>query len=153
MDNYEAIRNFIHYKIGDMQASEDITQDVFIKVWEKRDTIINSKSKYLCYTIANNLSLNYIKHLKIVFNFRNAFVEKNEFESPEHIIEQKEFDDRLQKALASLSEKQRVVFLMNRIDKLTYNEIAERLGLSVKAIEKRMSQALKELNNLIGVKL
>lgn len=152
-ENYTAIRNFIYYKTGDTDLAEDICQDVFIKIWEKRDEIILSKVRYLCYTIANNLSLNYIKHLKIVYNFKNAFIEKHEFESPEHLLIQKEFDLKLQSAIAELPEKQRVVFLMNRIDKLTYNEIAERLDLSVKAIEKRMSQALKELNSKLGVKV
>jgi RNA polymerase sigma-70 factor (ECF subfamily) len=152
-ENYDAIRNFIYYKISDQKLAEDIAQDVFLKVWERRDEIIPDKVRYLCYTIANNLSLNYIKHLKIVYNFKNAFIEKNEFETPQHILEQKEFNHKLQEAIASLPEKQRVVFLMNRIDKLTYNEIAERLGLSVKAIEKRMSQALKELNQKLRVKV
>ena len=91
--------------------------------------------------------------MKIVYNFKNAFIEKLEFESPEHLLIQKEFDLKLQSAIAELPEKQRIVFLMNRIDKLTYNEIAERLDLSVKAIEKRMSQALKELNSKLGVKV
>ncbi len=152
-EHYDSIRNFIYYKVGDTQLAEDICQDVFIKVWERRVEIIPEKVKYLCYTIANNLSLNYIKHLKIVYNFRNAFIEKHEFESPEHLLIQKEFDLKLQDAIGDLPEKQRVVFLMNRIDKLTYNEIAERLGLSVKAIEKRMSQALKELNLKLQVKV
>ena len=152
-ENYESIRNFIYYKTGDIDLAEDISQDVFIKVWKKRNDIIKEKVKYLCYTIANNLSLNYIKHLKIVYNFKNAFIERHEFESPEHLLIQKEFDLKLQNAIADLPEKQRTVFLMNRIDKLTYNEIALRLGLSVKAIEKRMSQALKELNKNLQVKV
>ncbi len=152
-ENYESVRNFIYYKTGDIKLAEDICQDVFIKIWERRSEIIPEKVKYLCFTIANNLSLNYLKHLKIVYNFKNAFIERHEFESPEHLLIQKEFDLKLQGVIAELPEKQRVVFLMNRIDKLTYNEIADRLGLSVKAIEKRMSQALKELNTKLQVKV
>lgn len=152
-ENYAQVRNFIYYKTGDADLAEDICQDVFIKIWEKREEIIPEKVKYLCYTIANNLSLNYIKHLKIVYNFKNTFIERHEFESPEHKLIQKEFDLKLQNAIAELPEKQRIVFLMNRIDKLTYVEIADRLELSVKAIEKRMSQALKELNVKLQVKV
>ncbi|MEQ8359948.1 MAG: RNA polymerase sigma-70 factor [Cytophagales bacterium] len=152
-ENYESVRNFIYYKTGDIQLAEDISQDVFIKIWERRSEIIPEKVKYLCFTIANNLSLNYLKHLKIVYNFKNAFIERHEFESPEHLLIQKEFDLKLQEVISELPEKQRIVFLMNRIDKLTYNEIADRLGLSVKAIEKRMSQALKELNTKLQVKV
>ncbi|MEM7514507.1 MAG: sigma-70 family RNA polymerase sigma factor, partial [Bacteroidota bacterium] len=55
---------------------------------------------------------------------------------------------RLEGAIAALPEKNRVVFLMNRIEKLTYQEIADSLGLSVKAIEKRMHKALIELRKI-----
>lgn len=150
---YLALRNFIYYKTGDFQLAEDLVQETFVKLWQKRDEIIPGKVKYLSYTIANNLSINYFKHLKIVYNFRNAYLERHEHNTPEYLLEEKEFDKRLQQALGSLSEKHRMVFLMNRIDKMTYIEIAERLGLSVKAIEKRMSLAIKELNTLLGVKI
>ena len=56
--------------------------------------------------------------------------------------------ERLENAIAALPDTQRDVFLMNRIEKLTYREIAERLSVSVKAIEKRMSKALKQLSKL-----
>ena len=55
----------------------------------------------------------------------------------------------MERAIAELPETQREVFLMNRIDKMTYGEIAEALGLSVKAIEKRIGKALRELRSKI----
>ena len=60
-------------------------------------------------------------------------------------MQESEFKLRLEQAISELPETQREVFLMNRIDKLTYAEIAERLGVSVKAIEKRMGKALKHM--------
>ena len=63
-------------------------------------------------------------------------------------MEEEEFRLRLEKAIAELPEKNRVVFLMNRIDKLTYKEIADQLNLSVKAVEKRMHKALLKLRSL-----
>ena len=57
--------------------------------------------------------------------------------------------DKLQAAIAELSEAQREDFLLNRIDKKTYNEIAEMLDISVKAVEKRMHNALKQLRKLV----
>ncbi|MEO0626668.1 MAG: sigma-70 family RNA polymerase sigma factor, partial [Bacteroidota bacterium] len=70
------------------------------------------------------------------------------YESPGFKMEETEFYQQLQSAIAALPEKNRIVFLMNRIDKLTYREIAERLEISQKAVEKRMSKALVELRKL-----
>jgi len=65
-------------------------------------------------------------------------------------MEEKEFMDKLQNAIADLKEGQREVFLLSRIDKKTYKEIAEMLSISVKAEEKRMTLALKQLRETVG---
>jgi RNA polymerase sigma-70 factor (ECF subfamily) len=62
--------------------------------------------------------------------------------SPEDQLWYKQLYENYTKALAALSEKQRTVFLMSRMEGLTYHEIAERLDLSIKAVEKRMSITL-----------
>jgi RNA polymerase sigma-70 factor (ECF subfamily) len=67
------------------------------------------------------------------------------------MMEMDEYDQRLQKVLSSLPEGGREVFLMNRLEDLTYQEIADRLGLTVKAIEKRISKVLKILREKLGV--
>jgi RNA polymerase sigma-70 factor (ECF subfamily) len=64
-------------------------------------------------------------------------------------MEAKELQRELESAIAQLPEKQRTVFLLNRIDKMTYAEIADQLELSVKAVEKRMSQALVEMRKVL----
>ena len=63
-------------------------------------------------------------------------------------MEEQEFKNQLEKAIEALPENQREVFLMNRIDKMKYREIAEALGISQKAVEKRMHKALLELRKL-----
>ncbi len=65
----------------------------------------------------------------------------------------KDFDRKLQDAMAELDEKSRSVFLMNRIDEFTYAQIADNLGLSVKAVEKRMSKAIAFLKERLDVKI
>jgi RNA polymerase sigma-70 factor (ECF subfamily) len=64
-----------------------------------------------------------------------------------------ELSNQLQQALASIPDGPREVFLMNRIEGLSYSEIADRLGLSVKAIEKRMSEALRVLREKFKYKV
>ena len=65
-------------------------------------------------------------------------------------MEEQEFMVKLKKAIADLPDKQREVFLLSRIDKKKYSEISEMLGISIKAVEKRMSQALVILREKIG---
>ena len=89
----------------------------------------------------------------MVFEFANKFRQKETSVSPEFELELKEFNDKLQNAIGALKEKNRVVFLMNRIDGLTYKQIADNLGLSQKAIEKRMKNALDELKKTIEYKI
>jgi len=150
---YAQIKNFVYYKTGDIDVAEDIAQEAFIKVWEKRNEIRQNTVKSLLYTIAGNVCKNRFEHEQVVFEFANNF-QQNEFSSsPEFELELKEFNNKLQNAIGTLKEKDRIVFLMNRIDGLTYKQIAENLGLSQKAIEKRMKSALGELKKTIEYKI
>ena len=71
-------------------------------------------------------------------------------ESPEFILLEKEFMEKLETTIANLPDKQREVFLLNRIEKKKYKEIAEMLNISTKAVEKRMHQALVIMRQEIG---
>jgi RNA polymerase sigma-70 factor (ECF subfamily) len=150
---YEPIRNFLYYKSGDIDIAEDLAQDTFLKVWEKRDDIRPDTIKQYLYKISNNLFLNRIDHQRVQLNFIKNYNEDESYHGPDFDLEIKEFDMRLQKAISELNEKLRIVFLMNRIDKMTYNEIAESLGISVKTVEKRMTNALAILKTKIEHKL
>jgi RNA polymerase sigma-70 factor (ECF subfamily) len=79
--------------------------------------------------------------------------EEETAESADHDLQQKEFKEKLQRVLDKIPEKSRAVFLMNRMEGLKYGEIAERLDLSVKAIEKRMHQALEIVKANISYKI
>lgn len=150
---YSPIKNFIYYKTGDIELADDIAQDTFIKIWEKRNEIRHETVKTLLYTIAGNLCKNRFEHQQVVFEFANQFQQTETSVSPEFELELKEFNDKLQNAIGALKEKNRLVFLMNRIDGLTYKQIANNLELSQKAIEKRMKNALDELKKTIEYKI
>ena len=149
---YIPIKN-LYYKCGDIDLSEDLTQDIFMKVWDKRDEVQSDTVKSYLYTIANNMLLNRIRHGKVVMNFIEKHKIQQEEQSPQYKLEEKEFKQELETVIADMPEKQREVFLMNRIDELTYKEIAERLELSVKAVEKRMHGALGYLREYIKYKI
>lgn len=150
---YSQIKNFVYYKTGDIEIADDIAQETFIKIWEKKNEIRQETVKSLLYIIAGNLCKNRFEHKKIVFEFANSYQQKEHSVSPEFELELKEFNNKLQNSIGALTEKNRTVFLMNRIDGLTYNQIAENLGLSQKAIEKRMKSALHELKKTIEYKI
>ena len=94
--------------------------------------------------------LNDVKHQKVVQNYRKHNEKESTNESPEFIMLEKEFMEKLESTIDSLPEKQREVFLMNRIEKMKYKEIALHLNISVKAVEKRTHHALVVIRKEIG---
>jgi RNA polymerase sigma-70 factor (ECF subfamily) len=145
-----ALRSYLYFKYGNEEQANDVTQDAFIKVWENCRNIPHEKAKSFLYTVANNATLNQIAHQKVVLNYsKTADVSHSTSISPEYIVEENQFRDKLDKAIASLTEAQRTAFLLNRIEGKKYHEIAEMLGISVKAVEKRISGALITLREQI----
>lgn len=148
--HYESVTKYIYYKCGNLQEAEDIVQNVFIKLWKLCDTVSFSKAKSYIYTACNNLFLNAVAHKKVVLKHQKTITHTTDNESPDFLIQVEEFREELKKAINNLSDKEREVFLLSRIEKKTYREIAEMTGLTVKAIERRMSIALKQLKEQLG---
>ncbi|WP_366183543.1 RNA polymerase sigma-70 factor [Flavobacterium ovatum] len=150
LKNVQSATNFAYYKCGDRDSALDLVQDAFTKIWENCSQIDFTKVKTYLLTTVNNLFLNTIKHKKVVFQYQKEVpnLDTNN-QSPEYLLEEEEFKVKLQNAISSLTEAQREVFLMNRIEGKKYREIAELLAISQKAVEKRMSGALKILKSQI----
>ena len=144
------IRRFLFFKTQDLDKAEDILQEVFIKLWENCSKVDYDKVKSYIYSIANNMFLNEVKHQKVVQNYNKHNKNESTNESPEFIMLEMEFMEKLESTIDNLPEKQREVFLMNRIEKKKYKEIALLLDISVKAVEKRMHQALVVMRKEIG---
>lgn len=144
------LRNFIYYRCGDIQQAEDIVQNAFLKLWKNCASIIFDKSKSFLYTVAKNEFLNEVAHKKIELQHQVHLAKDSTNITPEFLFEEQEFLIKLKRVIANLSEKQREVFLLSRIDKKKYSEISEIVGITVKAVEKRMSLALVILRDQIG---
>lgn len=146
----EVLNNYFYYKFGNQEMARESVQEAFIKLWENCKKVPFSNAKSYLYTIANNLSLNRFKHQKVVLNYaKNVPQQTENKQTPDYIMEEKEFKLKLEKAIQGLTEKQRTAFLLHRIDKKSYKEIAEILNISVKAVEKRMQKALESLRDKI----
>ena len=144
----KTVFNYIYYKFGNEEKAYDVVQEAFIKLWENCSKVAPDKAKAYVYTIANNLYLNVIKAEKVRLKYApdtNAVVH----ESPDFLMEEQEYKEKLERVLQALPENQRTTFLLNRIDGKKYSEIAEMEGVSIKAIEKRMHLALKTLRDQI----
>lgn len=147
----QSLRNYIYYKCGNTQQAEDIVQEAYIKLWDNCAKVVFEKAKSFLYTVANNKFLNEVAHKKVVLEHQRKNITPDRTnETPEFLIEEEEFYTKLKRVIANLPEKQREVFLLSRIDKKKYTEIAEIVGISVKAVEKRMSKALLTLKEQIG---
>jgi RNA polymerase sigma-70 factor (ECF subfamily) len=143
------LHNFLYYKFGESFNPKDCVQEAFIKLWQNCSKVSPIKAKSFLFTIANNLSLNEAAHQKVVLAYQKVSPKHYTNESPEFLMEENEYMQRLQKAISNLTEAQRVAFLLNRVEGKKHKEIAALLGISTKAVEKRIYGALKKLKENI----
>lgn len=139
--------NFANQFVKDSDSAKDITQKVFISLWENREKIDPQKSiqSYL-FTSVRNRSLNYIRDQK---KYRSEILDLgiHDFEMPfeEDNFALSELKEKVAQALNDLPEKCRLVFEMSRFQNMKYKDIAQELDISVKTVEAHMSKALKSL--------
>lgn len=143
------IRNFIYFKCGDKDKAYDITQEAFIKLWENCKKVPQEKAKSYVYTVANNIFLNTVAHKKVVLKYVESHQPKVEKHSPQFLLEEKEYGEKLQEAISNLTEIQREAFLLSRVEGKKYREIAEILNISDKAVSKRIHDALEALRKTV----
>ena len=139
------MHNFLYYKFGEQVNPEDKVQEAFIKLWKHCKETPIDKAKSFLFTVANNLSLNEVKHQKVVLKYQQERPQSSSPETPQFLLEEQEYLQKLQQALAQLSDGQREAFLLNRIEGKKHKEIAAILGISRKAVEKRIYTALEKL--------
>ena len=127
--------------------AEDIVQRVLLGLWEKRNNlqIRGTVSSYLFSSI-RNACLDYLKH-DIVHNRAMSDLRLSIIDNAAdwNSYQFKELLELLHQALDDLPEEQRIAFEMNRFEGKTYREIAAALGISIKTVEYRISQALQKL--------
>ena len=142
--HFDDLRRYLIYRSGDQDLSKDIAQNVFMKVWTKKIEIASGNIKSLLFKMATDEFISHIRRKKVEKEYTESIDLKliREPDNNDDLLEKKVL---FQKALNQLPEKQKTALLMNKMQGLTYKEIAEVLNLSQKAIEKRIGLALKAL--------
>ena len=148
---FDSVRSYIYYRSGDRELSTDIAQDAFMKLWEKQLEYHPKENVGLIYKIASDLFISRYRKQMVELKYRQEISFDMKEDTPEEQLQYEELKENYERALAQLSEKQRVVYLMSRVEGLKYYEIAERLNISVKAVEKRMKYALSALKVSLNV--
>lgn len=141
---------FLYYKYGPENNPRDIVQEAFIKLWDNCHKVLPEKARSFLFTVANNQMLNDLSKKKTVMKYNQERPKEYTFESPDFIMEENEYMVRLQRAIEDLTEEQRTTFLLNRIEGKKHKEIAEMLGISQKAVEKRIYTALNIIIEKVG---
>lgn len=133
--------------LKDMDESESLVQEVFVSFWDRRNSLsINSSPKSYLFQMVRNHSLNVLKHREHVLEYeRSESIESDTNNRDYNGTEQREFEALVSIAIAEMPEQRRRVFKMSRFEGLKYQEIAEKLELSVKTVENHMGAALKHL--------
>ncbi len=146
--HFDGLCRFAMGYVKDEGEAREIVQDAFVNLWEKRETIDPSKpvKSYLSSTVRNKC-LNHLRdHKKFsgdLLALENLSADKG-YDQPDKLVE-KEISDRIAFAIAELPEKCREVFLLNRHHHLKYQQIADKLEISVKTVETQMSKALQHM--------
>jgi RNA polymerase sigma-70 factor, ECF subfamily len=137
----------------DQDTAREITQEAFISLWEKRDSIDLSKPvKTYLSTSVRNRCLNYLrdnkKFNKEILDIEGLLQDKN-YIQPDRLVEA-EIRKKINDAIDDLPAKCREVFILNRQEYLKYSEIAVKLEISVKTVEAQMSKALQHMRERLS---
>lgn len=137
---------FAHRYVDDWETCQDIVQDVFARVWDKRRSIrIETSPRNFLVTCVRNNCIDYLRREDLQSLWISSELKKNSDDTPGDIYSVVELRELLEKALAKLPENVRTTFEKNRFDKKKYSEIADEMHISVKTVESHISKALKLL--------
>jgi RNA polymerase sigma-70 factor, ECF subfamily len=142
---YSRLCAFVFTLTQNYSASEDVVQELFIRLWIQRGKIeINENIAGYLYRASKNAALNYLRAEKSrQKSIQNMPVQ--EWQTDESLIEQIEFSAALNKCINQLPDRSRNVFMKSRFDGMKQQEISDQLGVSVKTIKNQIWKSLQFL--------
>jgi RNA polymerase sigma-70 factor (family 1) len=153
-DQYKTrVYYFILRLVRSEEVAEELTQDVFMRIWISRHTLteVDNPGSYLFVT-ARNRSLDHLRNQKIEKGMIQSLEKKmgdGTVNTTEEVILYNETNRILQEAVRLLPEQQRTVYRLARLEGLSREEIAERLGISPNTVKNHLSSAIKTVKNYL----
>jgi len=149
---FPRLNDFAGKLIKDDGISQDIVQEVFVKVWEKRDDIESINFEAFLFRLVRNRCIDYIKHLKVVTNRMQEIQISSKYEelyridfigNEPYLLIEKELNTKIEKTIQSLPDRCREIFLLSRMNGMKNREIAEKLNINIKNVERHLNRALQ----------
>lgn len=153
-DYYEPLHRYAFTIVSNADDAEDVVQQAFAKLWEKRETIsIKSYPKAYLYRIVYNESIDHLRKKDSLQKKQKDLSHLPEAESPNYFSaeEQKEIEKKINDVLNRLPPQCRTVFVKCRAEQKKHAEIAAELGISIKTVQAHMVKALKLIRETVGV--
>jgi RNA polymerase sigma-70 factor (ECF subfamily) len=146
--------NYAFSVLRDAAAAEEVVQQVFCLIWEKRERLqVNTSLKAYLFGCVYHECVNWMRQKKKARTYLLHLSRsgRNDTTDSAHAgIELGELEKRLDKAINELPDRCRAVFFLSRFGQLGYREIAAEMGISVKTVEGQMSKALKHLRKRLA---
>ncbi|MFA6402988.1 MAG: RNA polymerase sigma-70 factor [Salinivirgaceae bacterium] len=146
--HYSNLCAYANNFLKELEASEEVVQEVFFKIWVNRESLeITSSYQSYLFRAVRNSCLNVIKHISIREGYKaqNERIIQMEERSADDSMVVTELEQKIRQAIDQLPMERRKIFILSRYEGLKYLEIAQKLGISVKTVENQMGSALKYL--------
>lgn len=143
---YPQVRRFLLTLVKETALAEDLAQGVFMKLWHFRFRLDPALSlKNYLMVLARNAAMDFFRSKYYMSQAGQPATEHAASERTEQRAEYSEVSARIRKAVEEMPAQRREVFKMSRFENLSSEEIADRLGLSIRTVEKHIQLALKDL--------
>jgi len=149
---FARLNDFAKRVTKDNIISQDIVLEVFLKVWENRSKIESLNLEAFLFRLVRNSCIDYIKHLKVENNRMQKIEISTKHEelyridfvgNEPYILIEQELKNKIEKTVQSLPNRCREVFILSKIEGLKNKEIAEKLNINIKNVERHLNRALQ----------
>jgi RNA polymerase sigma-70 factor (ECF subfamily) len=152
-ESRQALLKYIRRFVRSSETAKEIVQEAFLRTYRERDSIITPRA--FLFSTARNLAANEIRHRRTVE--RDTLASSDElpvdaqYESLESGLLRDERNRLIQQAIDRLPPQCRAAFTLRVFHECSYREVADRLGISVKTVEKHISRGIRETNHYLKV--
>lgn len=148
---YEQLCCFLNFYTQDVAVIEDVIQEVFLKLWENKDCLEITYIKTYLFRAAKNRVLNHLRDEENRHQLlENWFNQQQEEKKYKDCFDVEALAKLVNQAVEQLPDRCREIFYLSRKEELSYKQIAERLGISVKTVETQISIALKRIREILS---